>query len=147
MPLANSACAMEKLSQPQQRATATVNYLGSFSPPPRMNQPCTATVQRWGIEEKHGPRVAVPVQPLSLLHGHDLARPWGRLRRMTFKWPTYICWRAAHRRLPTTAVPPRGKACKRREGAGELRHPRILLPVPVRQTAHRLCQERGVQLT
>lgn len=105
-----------------------------------MDQPCTSMVQHWGIKGKNGPRVAVFVkrdgcrQAAVLSCGHNLSRLWGRLRWIPFKWLTYICWRAAHRRLLTTAVPPREKACKRR-CAGELKHLRTPLPAPVRQTA------------
>lgn len=99
-----------------------------------MNQPCTPMVQHWGIQEKNGPRVAVIVKrdgfrhAALLLSGHDLSSLWGPLRRIKFKRLTYICWRAAHRRLLTTAVPPREKACKRR-CARELKPLRTPAPI------------------
>lgn len=150
--LLQTSYAMEKLSQPSPRATATVNYLGSFSPPPGVNQPCASLVQHGGIKEKNEPPVAVFVkrggfrQAAVLSGGHNLSRLWGRLRGIAFQRLTYICWQAAHRRLLTTAVPPREKACKRRR-AGERKPLRIPLPVPGRQTAPQLCQEQDCQLT
>lgn len=112
-----------------------------------MHQPCTSMVQRWGAKgERNGPRAAVLVKRdgcrrAALLWGHTLSRLWVPLRWITFKRLTYICWRAARRRLLTTAVPPREKACKRR-CARELKPLRTPLPAPARQTAHRLCKEQ-----